>query len=454
MDRLAHVAGALNGLTVAVVGAGWAGCAAAVEAARRGAHVVLLEAAAELGGRARRVALELAGTRHVLDNGQHLLLGAYSATAELFGELGIALDSTVERRPFELYGSDGFRLQAARLPAPWHLVSALATGRGLTAADRVSMIRWLRLQQRAQWRIGADRPAAAWLRDSAQSERVIERVWRPLLLAALNTSPERASAQIFANVLRDSLGASADASNLWLPRSDLSALLPDAVERALVLLGGEVRRNTRVDSIQGSGAGFELRLRDTERSEILVDRVIYAAPPAYLRDMARPHAAELAPVLELIDRFDYEPIVTVYLKYADEFRLSRPLLALREAPSHRHWGQWVFDRGALDRGNGGVLAVVISARGLHQQRTLDELCTDVARQLSTELAAPAPRAARAIVEKRATLAAVPGLQRPSGATALPGFMLAGDWIESDYPSTLETAVRNGRAAARSVSGPI
>jgi hydroxysqualene dehydroxylase len=447
---MAHVDRPLTELTVAVVGGGWAGCSAAAEAARAGARVLLLEAAADLGGRARRVELELHGTRHVLDNGQHLLLGAYAATASLLGELGIALDSVMQRRPFELAYADGFRLRAARLPAPWHLVLALATARGINAGDRIAMIGWLRNLKRNRWRVGLDHPAEAWLRNTGQSARMVARIWRPLLLAALNTPLPRASAQLFANVLRDSLGAAASASELWLPRADLSALLPEAVERFLLERGGTVRRSVRVDSIERIDDRFLLSLRDQEATTVTADRVIYAAPPAYLPRIARAHAAELSSIFQQVDQFVYEPIVTIYLKYATAVHLPRPLLALREEPAKHRWGQWVFDRGALDAGNHGVLAVVISASGEHQSRSQEQLCAEVGAQLSDELRLPAPLDARAIVEKRATLAAIPGLQRPRSETPIAGLALAGDWTDSEYPSTLETAVRNGKAAARSV----
>jgi hydroxysqualene dehydroxylase len=441
---------ALNGPTVAVVGAGWAGCAAAAELARSGARVILFEASADLGGRARRVSVELSGTRHRLDNGQHLLLGAYRATAALLAQLGIELGSVLKRQPFALRYADGFRLCAGPWRAPWHLASALATARGISLSERIDLIAWLRKLERDRWRIGADHPADGWLRSSGQSARIVARVWRPLLLAALNTPPAQASAQIFANVLRDSLGAAADASHFWLPRTDLSALLPEAVERYLLERGGEVRRNARVDSVERIDARFLVALRSQPAATMTAERVIYAAAPAYLSQVMRAHTGELADTLRVVERFAYEPIVTIYLKYPEAVRLPHPALALREETSQRRWGQWVFDRGALDVSHQGVLAAVISASGEHQARTLDELCADVAEQLRFEFGLPAPLAARAIVEKRATLSAVPGLQRPGAETAVPGLVLAGDWTDSDYPSTLETAVRSGVAAARTV----
>jgi hypothetical protein len=149
----------------------------------------------------------------------------------------------------------------------------------------------------------------------------------------------------------------------------------------------------------------------------------------------------------MIDRFRYQPITTVYLKYARQTVARMPGLfnALVEDAPRRHHGQWVFNRGALDADNAGVLALVISTGGTHEEPTLDALCEAAARQMTELYGLPAPRAARAIIERRATLACIPGLARLS---------LAGDWTASEYPCTLETAVRSGLVAARAISGPV
>jgi hydroxysqualene dehydroxylase len=430
--------------SVAVVGGGWAGCAAAATLAAGGARVVLYEAATELGGRARRVELELAGRAHRLDNGQHLMVGAYTSTARLLRDIGVDPGAVLERRPFELRYPDGFRLEASLRPAPWHLVTALAGAQGLRWRDRIAMVRLLRALKATGWSVGPDCDAAGWLDGHGQSPTLVSRLWRPLAIAALNTGLTDASAQLFANVLRDSLGAASDASMFWLPRADLSALLPDAVERFLGAHGSSVARGTRVDAVTRDGAGFRLDAHGDAR----FDAVVYAAPPSQLRQVARALSAELAPALDTIARFAYEPIVTAYLKYEEEVRIARGFTALLDDPVKRAYGQWVFDRGALDAANRGVLAVVISARGPHENETLRGIGEAVSAQLSAALGLPPPRDARVIAEKRATLAARPGLQRPPNATPVQGLVLAGDWTDSDYPSTLEAAVRSGVAAAR------
>jgi squalene-associated FAD-dependent desaturase len=445
-----------TGLNVAVIGGGWAGCAAAAELARLGHRVTLLEAGAELGGRARRLVLELAGERHVLDNGQHLLIGAYTATAALMSQVGVALDAAFARRPFEIAYPDGMRMRAARLPAPWHLALALLTARGLGGHDRLALAGFLPRARGLDWKVLPDRSASEWLQQLGQTPRLVERIWRPLTLAALNTPLAEASAQVLATVLRDSLGASAVAAEMWLPRANLSAAMPDAVERYLVARGGTVRRNSRVDLARCSERGWSLAIRSGgDHASLDVDGVVYAAPAAQLQRVFGLHADAIRPQLRMIDRFRYQPITTVYLKYARQAVARLPGLfnALVEDAPRRHHGQWVFNRGALDTDNAGVLALVISTGGTHEEATLDALCEAAARQMSDLYGLPAPRAARAIIERRATLACVPDLERPPSATGLARLALAGDWTASEYPCTLETAVRSGLAAARVIGGP-
>ncbi len=440
-------------LRVGVIGGGWAGCAAAAACARAGHQPILLEASGELGGRARRLALELDGA-----------FVTRSTTASTCWSVRIPpyakLCSSVRRRA--RHGlrcavrskspiRTACRLHAARLPAPWHLAAALLAARGLGLSDRSALIGLLRRLKKSRWNVGHDRSITQWLHECGQTSQVVRRVWRPLALAALNTPLDRASAQIFASVLRDSLGAAGSASEMWLPRADLSALFPDAVERYVVAQGGQVRRDARVERVDRSERrrGFRLKLRNGPERTVAVDAVVYAAAPAHLEHIMG-RSERLSATYEALSRFEHEPIYTVYLKYAPAVGIARGFSALLDDAPKRRYAQWVFDRGALDRSNQGVLAAVISSSGPHEAEPLEDVCQAVAQQLTDDLGLPAPVDARAIADRRATLAAVPHLRRPPNRTLSPGFAIAGDWTESDYPSTLETAVRSGRAAARAL----
>ncbi len=348
---------------------------------------MLLEASEELGGRARRLALELGGQRHILDNGQHLLLGAYAETTALFRQLSVDVADVIERRPFELRYPDGFRLQASRLPPPWHLTTAVLGARGLGVSDRLAITRLMRAMSAQRWNVGSDCSVIEWLHRCRQTPQLIRRVWRPLALAVMNTPLERASAQIFASVLRDSLAAAGSgASELWVPRADLSALLPEAVERYIVERGGHVRRDARVERIEriDRSRRFRLQLRNEPDRSIEADVVVYAAAPTHLEHVVG-HSDTFNAVYQTIARFEHEPIYTVYLKYRHPVHVSRGFTALLDDPAKRRYAQWIFDRGALDSRNRGVLAAVISSSGPHEAESLEDVSHAVAQQLTEDL---------------------------------------------------------------------
>ena len=236
---------------------------------------------------------------------------------------------------------------------------------------------------------------------------------------------------------------------MWLPRANLSALFPEAVERYVVAHSGEVRRDARVAKVKRNAVDKRLSvsLRNEPERAIEVDAVVYAAAPTHLQHVVGDMGL-LDGTYEAVARFEHEPIYTVYLKYGPEVSVARGFTALLDDATKRRYAQWVFDRGALDPENRGVLAAIISSSGPHEAESLENVCQAVAQQLTDDLGLPTPIDARAIADRRATLAAVPHLHRPANRTGSPSFVIAGDWTESDYPSTLETAVRSGRAAAR------
>ena len=425
---------------IAIIGAGYAGMAAATELVRCGLPVTVFEASRVLGGRAR--AIELHGV--TVDNGQHILIGAYRETLRLLRIVGTDARQLLLRLPLSLDYPGEFRLKAAPLPAPLHLAAGLFGARGLSLTEKLAAIRFMRGLKRSRYHLVADCSVAELLAAHQQPSRLREFLWQPLCLAALNTAPEHASAQVFINVLRDSLAADRHASDLMLPRVDLGALFPDAACRFLQGRGGRVLRGSAIRSIACGNGGYRLHEAAAEHGPY--SQVIVAVAPYHLP----PLLAQL-PALEGLSRqvasLDWEPIVTCYLAYPANTRLIAPMLG--------HSGgtmQWLVDRGQLG-GPAGLLAAVISAHGRHQAMTNEAL----AAQIHTEIegivpALPSPLWSQVITEKRATFACVPGLIRPATQTAAAGLWIAGDYVASDYPATLEAAVRSGINAARSVIG--
>ncbi len=436
--------------TAAVIGGGWAGFSAAVELAGSGYQVTLFEAARTLGGRAR--AVEANGV--TLDNGQHILLGAYDQSLRLLRAVDIDPAAALLNLPLQMRyppGSGGMDFVAPRLPAPLHLAMALLRAKGLRGADKMALARFSTTARWMQWQLYNDCSVSELLDRFDQTERLIALMWRPLCLAALNTPPERASARVFLNVLRDSLGAHRSASDMLLPRTDLSALFPVAAAAYVIARGGTVRTGAKVsDVVQHEGrwrvdaAGSAV---DGNWS-VYVDAVVIAsgAPSAAVL-LGKLGKETLATSLMA---FEYEPITTCYLQYPPAIALALPFYAMVDDPAAGHWGQFVFDRGQLDPAQAGSLSVVVSASS--QAAALDRkvLGAAIAGQLASVFARPeltAPVWTQVISEKRATFACTPGLQRPGNDVGLPRLAIAGDYTASDYPATLESAVRSGVAAA-------
>jgi squalene-associated FAD-dependent desaturase len=401
-----------------VVGAGYAGMAAAVTLAARGAQVTLLESGAVPGGRARRV--ESRGK--TLDNGQHILIGAYATLFALMRTVGVPSDAVL-RMPLELRYADGFSLRRLYLPAPFGLLGGLLAARRLPWREKLGAVRFMMALRRCGFRLAEDCSVSALLEHHGQAGRIGRYVWQPLCVSALNTLPGSASANVFLAVLRDTLGGEAEASDLILPRVDLSRLFPEPAMAWLQAKGAEVR--------------CESTVRDLRRLRSEHEAVIVAVGPHQLKT--------LLPELDL--QFEYQPITTCYLQYDAKTRLPLPMIGFAGGLV-----QWAFDRGALT-GEKGRLAAVISAQGDHQQMTPDELARACHRELAAALRhLPEPQWSRVIAEKRATIAVAPGLRRPVIETPLPGVFLAGDYTDPEYPPTLEAAARSGvRAAERALA---
>jgi squalene-associated FAD-dependent desaturase len=441
VDRLADlVVGVMTAAKgparVAIIGGGYAGMAAAVELADRGVPVTVFEAARVLGGRARRVETD----RAQLDNGLHILLGAYRETLRLIERVKGPGESTgLLRLPLELNIHPDFRLRPPRVPAPLHLFLGLLGARGLGAGDRLAAARFMAWSRRNAFRLATDTTVSNLMAAQRQPHNVSRYLWNPLCISALNTPPEQASAQIFLHVLRDSLNGPRADSDLLLPAIDFSALFPERAARFVQARGGSVRLGVAVNAIKREYDGFELA--DTgERCA----QIILAVAPHRAGPLLADHA-ELAPIARMMDRFSYQPIYSVYLQYAPETRLP-----FRMGGLQARYAQWLFDRGQLC-GQNGLIGVVISASGVHQGLTHDELARAVHAELAENFSGLGkPLWQQVIAEKRATFSCTPGLLRPDNATAIAGLYLAGDYTASDYPATIESAVRSGVRAANLV----
>jgi squalene-associated FAD-dependent desaturase len=427
-----------------VVGAGWSGLACAVEAAAQGVAVTLVDAAPAIGGRARRVDLRIGDREFTVDNGQHLLLGACTETIALMRRLGVDPDQALLSQPFTIQYPDGWRLAAARMPAPLHLALGLVRARHVPWRDRLALAAWVAQQRRNRWQLSADRPVAALLQ--TQSEALVRRLWRPLCIAAMNAEPAQASSKMFLNLLRLTLGASEPDSRLLLTRRDLSYTMPEAAQRYLEQARATVLLRQPVTGLEQSGDGWSVVLRE---QRLQADRVVLAVPAESAARLLESASIEgLGPAIDALRRLQYEPIATVYLRYPSGMRLPEPVYALLDEPAQGRPGQWVFDRGQIDAAHEGVFSVVIGAPALRIESERGALCAAADRQLCTEFGLPPSIAQNIVIERRATLLPAVALHRPPPRLPANGLYLAGDIAESSFPSTLEGSVRAGLEAAR------
>ena len=440
-------------MKVAVIGAGWAGCAAAVEATRLGHSVTLFESARMAGGRARRVDSSVNGQPLALDNGQHILIGAYTETLRLMQTLGVDPGSSLLRLPLRLQFPNGEGLAfprsavfaawpgGPRWPAAWQAAWGIAMARGWAWGDKASLLK-LALRWRAGGFVCAPGLSVAAL-CKGLSPRALRGLVEPLCVSALNTPAERACAQVFLRVLQDALFGQPGGADLLLPRTDLSALLPDAALVWLAARGPAPRLGVRVQALTRSATGWQLSASgsaDLDNTEENFDAVLLACPPP---EAARLATGTMADWAAQAAGLQHEPIATVYARVVPgesaANKLPQPMLALHcsaDAPA-----QFVFDRGQLG-GPAGLLAFVVSASVGDKALLSAQVLAQGQAQLGLQL-----ELVQTIVEKRATFACTPGLLRPA-ANIAPGLLACGDYVAGPYPATLEGAVRSGLQAAR------
>jgi len=470
---------------VCVVGAGWSGLAAAIHAVQSGHQVTVLEASRSLGGRARTLpgsaeALLPDGSTAVLDNGQHILIGAYRETLDLMRLVGLEPSELLLRLPLGMRFTDGDGLQLPDWPQPWNLIAGLLFARGWSISDKWSLLRALKRWRKS--RFACD--ARATVSDLCQgiNSAVVEDLIAPLCLSALNTPPQIASGQVFLTVLHDSVFAKlrkkprittitpethafadnasidpatnvdpwrAAGSDLLVPKVDLGTLFPHAAHTWLTERGASVhlgRRAVAPEWIKGQwvvdGESF--------------DKVIWATAPQHAVQVFAQYQA-LAPKnlalhlqrwLRPTKTMRYESIATVYA-HAPELELPRPMMALRS--SHLAPAQFVFDRGQLG-GPKGLLALVVSAPQGEYEQLQSMVIAQAQEALEPWLEGKTLSAVRTVIEKHATFSCATNTARAQQRVA-PGLLACGDYLYTPYPATLEGAVRSGIMAALALNEP-
>ncbi len=422
-------------LNIAIIGGGYAGMAAAVKLAARGIAVTVFESARQLGGRARGVEYQ----NLQLDNGQHLLLGCYQQTLKLIEQVGGNLTEDFLRLPLQLDLHGHFKLKSAHLPAPLHLFIALLRAQGINWTERYQAVRLMMHLRQIKFSLTQDMTAINFLNLEGQSPALIQKLWEPLCIAALNTPVRIASAQVLLNVLRDALNQTRADSDMLIPRINFSALFPERAAHYIKKRGAHVLTSCGVSALDVLNDGVKIT---TKRGQLFYSHVICATQATSAAKLLHP-VSGLTRVLTQIDALTHQPIYTLYLQYPPFVTLPQPMLGL-----HQRMSQWLFDQGQIS-GKAGLIACVISAAGIHQNLSQDALANAVIDELAEEFGLIVrPRWFKVIAEKRATFACTANLLRPSQQTPLPRVLLAGDYTRGDYPATLEGAVQSGIMCAQ------
>ena len=490
-----------------IIGAGWSGLACAVAATQAGWQVELFEAANEAGGRARSLDQTFADVP--LDNGQHILLGAYRETLQLMRTVGVNPDDVLLRLPLDLRTADGlgFKLPTgllgryandslpASLPTPlptylsasdvtvswpnsllgtwdasWKLLVGVAFAKGWSADDK-----WRLMQAGWRWRVAGFTCDATWsvlqLCEASQlTPNVVQGLIEPLCLSALNMPLQSASAAVFLRVLHDAMLSGVGSSDLLIPKTDLGALFPRACLEWLRQRGAQVHLGTRFtqedlaqwlgESHGGPTTKFLQTSISQDRDEldkkitttgVTTERVLVIACPAW--EAAR-LTQRVAPAWSAqTQALSHTAIATVYLQCHDAgfIGLDRPMIALQmhqTAPA-----QFVFDRGVLCQQPGLLAAVVSASEGEREQ-----ISTQVQQQVAEQLGLKQLSVVQTVVEKRATFACLPNtFEGPRHEGVKPDVFVAphifacGDFVRGPYPATLEGAVRSGLQVVRHLS---
>ena len=441
-----------------ILGGGVAGLTAAVHLAEAGLRPHLLEAAPHPGGRARSFADPAFDAP--LDNGPHLLVGAYVQMLDLLTRLGSRADladPSGNRYDFWEPGRGWTQLQTPEWPGPWHLGGALFGATLLPLADRLRVLRLAPgLGTGAEDRRDLDGVSATqWLLRHGQTPALFQRLWTPLCLATLNEPPASACAALFIQVLRRMFLSGGDAARPLLSRQPLSRLIAEPARRRIEERGGSVRCGVRVCGLEtGRDRLQAIHLRQAGRGgppgPHTVRRpaaVIAALPHTALTRLLPQWAGERG-----FDQLQAAPIVSVHLAYAEPVRLPVAMTGLPGASS-----QWLIDYSHLAETplTGGRISAVLSAAYREGSWTATRLVETVHGDLTRilpEWRHHPPRAARVVKERRATFAPWPGSarQRPGAETPWRNLWLAGDWTDTGLPATLEGAAVSGARAARKV----
>lgn len=434
-----------NKSAVAIVGGGLAGLAAGCALAEDGYQVRLFERRPYLGGRAS--SYQHPGTGEVVDNCQHVLLGCCTNLIDLYRRSGVE-DKVrwFDKLHFLEPGGRDSVIELTSLPAPLHTSPSFLASKALGFADKIGIAKAM-LKMRKE--IPDDgRSFLEWLRANKQTDRSIQRFWAPVLVSALNEDLDRCSTRYAAQVFRESFLKSTEAGRMGIPAIPLSELYSAAGEY-IRQRGGEVNLRASVESFTAEDDGVRLCVGG---QEIAAEVAVIAAPFNVVASLL-PNDEAAQRLHENIKRFESSPITGIHLWF------DRQITDLEHAVLLDRTIQWMFHKSKLlnREGGGSYVELVVSSSKSLVERGRQEIIDLAVRELAEFF--PLVKAAKlekatVIKEVHATYSPKPGVDgyRPSSKSPWERVFLAGDWIQTNWPATMEGAVRSGYLAAEAIAG--
>ena len=436
---------------VAIIGGGWAGLAAAITLCSQGFKVSVFESSPQLGGRARGI--DWKGM--TLDNGQHLMIGAYQEMLGLLKQIGAAESDLFKRLPHRMLMLDAqaktakpiFDLSLPTFPAPFHLLLGIFYNKQLSLREKTTLL--IRFNRLLNTPIHTDISVTDWLNSARLPALYVEALLKPVCLAALTTHPQDASARCFQTVLQQTFNGPAEYTDLLIPTTDLGHVLPSLAATYIQQQGGTVHTRHKLQSLHIKNGQLKSLLigdADGNSQPHSFDHVILATPAKVTAGLLEPYQDTHA-ISRQLEGLEYESVTTLYLEFAAPVTLTYPMIGILNGAT-----EWLFERTACGQPN--LLAAVISAAQNLDRATLAE-------QVISELKALLPWLPdcidhKLITEKRAAFHCQPGVDqyRPGLTTSLPQLSLCGDYIyieennQPGLPSTLEGALRSGVKCAQ------
>ncbi len=436
---------------VLIIGGGWAGLSAAIELVANGKSIFLIESAKQLGGRARTVKVK----QTTVDNGTHIMIGAYTETLRLIQKVyPFASYSTekdlLKRQCLSLHYKQKLKasitLPCIPLPAPFNIIGSFLFARGLSLKDKLCVLVLGTKIKLKLIKIPFDLGLQDFFVQQKQTESVIQSVWEPLCLAIMNTPIKHASTEIFLQVLKESFFKSRQASDLIFFKKSLSEILPIPAEKYITQHNGKILPEQKALSITKENNFYSVT---TASFQLQAKHIVLATPPPAAAKLLTGLNTQqiLDPVIKNLNQFSYQTICTVYLQYPETIHCERSMQGFIGTTS-----QWMFNKTSLTN-QPGLVSIIISSDGPHLEMDNPSLIKTVTEELAQFYPHwPEPLDAFVIREKRATFTASININRirPTNKTVINNIWLAGDYTNTQYPATLEGAVRSGLQCAQQI----